>query len=302
MWIYEQHIGSSLSTCIITATHYEENEWEMNRLYACVCTVQIVTKLLIEWSIILHTNATGGGGMGGDNSTIVCITLLYSTRQSEMADLARRATRWVGTWECACQISWWSVEKWRRYYILKFHGNTFRWPTTLTFDLKFWKYLSVTEYPYSMCMLSFMMIGWEMTEILHFEILRFSVTYDLDLWPKILKIFVSHRVPILNVYVKFHDDRLRNDWDITLWNFAKTRTNTHTHTQTDMGITIPRPPPMGGEVITLRSAHGMVISQLGAISTTQWTDKPAFLRVRDLITLSKRKQKYFKLNLNTQMT
>ena len=48
--------------------------------------------------------------------------------------------------ECACQISWWSVEKWRRYYILKFHGNTFRWPTTLTFDLKFWKYLSVTEY------------------------------------------------------------------------------------------------------------------------------------------------------------
>ena len=75
-------------------------------------------------------------------------------------------------WECACQISWWSVEKWRRYYILKFHGNTFRWPTTLTFDLKFWKYLSVTEYPYSMCMLSFMMIGWEMTDILHFEILR----------------------------------------------------------------------------------------------------------------------------------
>ena len=41
---------------------------------------------------------------------------------------------------------------------------------TLTFDLKFWKYLSVTEYPYSMCMSSFMMIGWEMTEILHIEI------------------------------------------------------------------------------------------------------------------------------------
>ena len=80
--------------------------------------------------------------------------------------------------ECACQISWWSVEKWRRYYILKFHGNTFRWPTTLTFDLKFW-------------------------------------------------------VPILNVYVKFHDDRLRNDWDITLWNFAKTRTNTQTHKHTN---------------------------------------------------------------------
>ena len=98
-----------------------------------------------------------------------------------------------------------------------------------------------------MCMSNFMMIGWEMAEILHIEISwkHVSVTYDLDLWPKILKIFVSHRVPILNVYVKFHDDRLRNDWDITLWNFAKTRTNT----QTDMGITIPRPPPMGGEVI-----------------------------------------------------
>ena len=103
--------------------------------------------------------------------------------------------------ECACQISWWSVEKWRRYYILKFHGNTFRWPTTLTFDLKFWKYLSVTEYPYSMCMLSFMMIGWEMTEILHFEILR------------------------------KHGQK-----------------HGQTHKQTDMGITIPRPPPMGGEV------------------------------------------------------
>ena len=37
--------------------------------------------------------------------------------------------------ECACQISCWSVEKWRIYYILKFHGNTFWWPTTLTFDL-----------------------------------------------------------------------------------------------------------------------------------------------------------------------
>ena len=76
-----------------------------------------------------------------------------------------------------------------------------------------------------------------MAEILHIEISwkHVSVTYDLDLWPTILKIFVSHRVPILNVYVKFHDDRLRNDWDITLWNFAKTRTNTdkHTHKHTN---------------------------------------------------------------------
>ena len=49
---------------------------------------------------------------------------------------------------------------------------TFRLPTTLTFDLKFWKYLSVTVYPYVICMPSFIMIGWEMAEILHFEILR----------------------------------------------------------------------------------------------------------------------------------
>ena len=125
-----------------------------------------------------------------------------------MADLARHATRWVGT----CHTG--------------------------------------------MCMSNFMMIGWEMAEILHIEISRkhVSVTYDLDLWPKILKIFVSHGVPIRNIYAKFHNDRLRNGWDITLWNFAKTRTNTdkhthkHTNKQTDMGITIPRPPPMGGEV------------------------------------------------------
>ena len=102
-----------------------------------------------------------------------------------------------------------------------------------------------------MCMSNFMMIGWEMAEILHIEISwkHVSVTYDLDLWPKILKIFVSHRVPILNVYVKFHDDRLRNDWDITLWNFAKTRTNKHgqTHTQTNRhGHYNTSPSPYGG--------------------------------------------------------
>ena len=127
--------------------------------------------------------------------------------------------------ECACQISWWSVEKWRRYYILEFRGNTFRWLMTLTVDLKFWKYLSVTEKSYSMCMSSFMMIGWEMAEILHIEISwkHVSVTYDLDRWPKILKIFVSHREVILNVHVKFHDDRLRNGGDITYWNFMETR-------------------------------------------------------------------------------
>ena len=44
--------------------------------------------------------------------------------------------------------------------------------------------------------------------------------------------------------------------EILHFEIAKTRTNTQTHTQTnkqthtqtDMGITIPRPPPMGGEV------------------------------------------------------
>ena len=48
------------------------------------------------------------------------------------------------------------------------------------------------------------------------NVFNLSATYDLDLWPKIL----------------FHNDRLRNGWDITLWNFAKTRTNKHTHKQT----------------------------------------------------------------------
>ena len=31
-----------------------------------------------------------------------------------------------------------------------------------------------------------------------------------------------------------------------------TQTHTQTHKQTDMGITIPRPPPMGGEVTTMQ--------------------------------------------------
>ena len=88
---------------------------------------------------------------------------------------------------------------------------TFRRPTTLTFDLKFWKYLSVTVYPYVICMPSFIMIGWEMAEILHFEILRKHGQTNTQ---------------------------------------TNTHTNKQTHTQTDMGITIPRPPPMGGEVTT----------------------------------------------------
>ena len=130
---------------------------------------------------------------------------IYSTRQSEMADLARRATRWVGTFPyILTPIPNLYDHSFPRYGQITF--LTFRRPTTLTFDLKFWKYLSVTVYPYVICMPSFIMIGWEMAEILHFEILR------------------KH---------------------------GQTNTQTHkqTNTQTDMGITIPRPPPMGGEVI-----------------------------------------------------
>ena len=94
---------------------------------------------------------------------------------------------------------------------------TFRRPTTLTFDLKFWKYLSVTVYPYVICMPSFIMIGWEMAEILHFEILR------------------KHGQ-------------------------TNTQTNTHTNKQTDMGITIPRPPPMGGEVNIYQAGHIVLLN------------------------------------------
>ena len=87
------------------------------------------------------------------------------------------------------------------------------------------------------------------------NVFNLSATYDLDIWPKILKIFVSHGVPIRNMYAKFHNDRLRNGWDITLWNFAKTRTNTqtnththkHTNTQTDRhGHYNTSPSPYGG--------------------------------------------------------
>ena len=53
------------------------------------------------------------------------------------------------------------------------------------------------------------------------------------------------------MYAKFHNDRLRNGWDITLCENTDKQTHKHTNTQTDMGITIPRPPPMGGEVITI---------------------------------------------------
>ena len=95
----------------------------------------------------------------------------FKTRQSEMADLARRATRWVGTFPyILTPIPNLYDHSFPRYGQITF--LTFRRPTTLTFDLKFWKYLSVTVYPYVICMPSFIMIGWEMAEILHIEILR----------------------------------------------------------------------------------------------------------------------------------
>ena len=98
------------------------------------------------------------------------------TRQSEMADLARRATRDLS--QC-------------RYYI-PLHLDTN--PESLR--------------PF-------------VPEIWPNNVFNLSATYDLDLWPKILKIFVSHGVPIRNMYAKFHNDRLRIGWDITLWIFCE---------------------------------------------------------------------------------
>ena len=58
------------------------------------------------------------------------------TRQSEMADLARRATRWVGTFPyILTPIPNLYDHSFPRYGQITF--LTFRRPTTLTFDLKF---------------------------------------------------------------------------------------------------------------------------------------------------------------------
>ena len=146
--------------------------------------------------------------VNSNSTSNLSIPFPIPTRQSEMADLARRATRWVGTFPyILTPIPNLYDHSFPRYGQITF--LTFRRPTTLTFDLKFWKYLSVTVYPYVICMPSFIMIGWEMAEILHFEILRKHGQTNTQ---------------------------------------TNTHTNKQTHTQTDMGITIPRPPPMGGEV------------------------------------------------------
>ena len=60
----------------------------------------------------------------------------YQTRQSEMADLARRATRWVGTIPyILTPIPNLYDHSFPRYGQITF--LTFRRPTTLTVDLKF---------------------------------------------------------------------------------------------------------------------------------------------------------------------
>ena len=122
--------------------------------------------LVISWRMTIRTIAHAH--QSGYLNNMDCKSI---TRQSEMADLARRATRWVGTFPyILTPIPNLYDHSFPRYGQITF--LTFRRPTTLTFDLKFWKYLSVTVYPYVICMPSFIMIGWEMAEILHFEILR----------------------------------------------------------------------------------------------------------------------------------
>ena len=117
--------------------------------------------------------------------------------------------------QCVYQISSWSVEKWLNYDV----GYTVTAKNGIYRNF-IWGVRTSTPGPF-------------VPEIWPNNVFNLSATYDLDRWPKILKIFVSHGVPIRNMYAKFHNDRLRNGWDITLWNFAKTRTNKHTHKQTN---------------------------------------------------------------------
>ena len=86
------------------------------------------------------------------------------------------------------------------------------------------------------------------------NVFNLSATYDLDLWPKILKIFVTVTV---YPYVIYMPSFIMIGWEMAeILHFEILRkhgqTHTQTHKQTDMGITIPRPPPMGGEVNMLQ--------------------------------------------------
>ena len=141
-------------------------------IYTHTLTYNLICYILIKCYIVLQLYRINL--RINYNIVIVCKILVQNrsqTRQSEMADLARRATRWVGTFPyILTPIPNLYDHSFPRYGQITFLA--FRRPTTLTFDLKFWKYLSVTVYPYVICMPSFIMIGWEMAEILHFEILR----------------------------------------------------------------------------------------------------------------------------------
>ena len=58
---------------------------------------------------------------------------------------------------------------------------------------------------------------------------------------------------------------------------TNTHTNKHTNKQTDMGITIPRPPPMGGEVIIVIT-YMMSITwgeiAVGRLHIESWNEAP----------------------------
>ena len=110
--------------------------------------------LYIEVQIVYHYLYTQRY-FGRKSSWLIILNTYHNIRNNAIRDGRPRPPRHQVGWdivrrECACQISWWSVEKWRRYYILKFHGNTFRWPIlqkirdldllhlTLTFFLDLW--------------------------------------------------------------------------------------------------------------------------------------------------------------------
>ena len=123
-----------------------------------------------------------------------------------MADLARRATRWVGTFPyILTPIPNLYDHSFPRYGQITF--LTFRRPTTLTFDLKFCQ-----------------------------------------------KIFVSHGVPIRNMYAKFHNDRLKKWLRYYTLKFCENtdkQTHKHTHKQTNThtnrhGHYNTSPSPYGG--------------------------------------------------------
>ena len=105
--------------------------------------------------------------------------------------------------------------------------------------------------------------------------------------------FDSHGVPIRNMYAKFHNDRLRNGWDIALWNFAKTRTNKQTNTHTNKhtnkqtnrhGHYNTSPSPYGGEVI--RSMWVFLLHHYQVVNPLKSTQLPNYLRLHVVFTVT----------------